>query len=140
MTWDQLIEEVDRRRLTRDGDRAAEELTDELGTGRLVFSCELGTMPHWMAMKNMAMIAEEVMPHFRAPDGKPVWAKEERAAPFTRSELAAQKGKPPTARVRIDGAGYIDPAVGHIPELMDAAKASNGDGRSRADTEETVHP
>jgi alkanesulfonate monooxygenase SsuD/methylene tetrahydromethanopterin reductase-like flavin-dependent oxidoreductase (luciferase family) len=136
MTWEQLVEEkwivVGSPETVIE---SLEELSDELGAGRLVFSCELGTMPKWMALKNMEIIAEQVIPHFRGPDGKPVWALEERPAPFTRTELAAQKGRPPTARVRMDGVGYIDPAVGHIPELVDAAKASNGDGRAPAGEE-----
>jgi alkanesulfonate monooxygenase SsuD/methylene tetrahydromethanopterin reductase-like flavin-dependent oxidoreductase (luciferase family) len=140
MTWEQLVEEkwivVGSPETVIE---SLEELSDELGAGRLVFSCELGTMPKWMALKNMEIIAEQVIPHFRGPDGKPVWAQEERPAPFTRSELAAQKGKPPTPRVRMDGIGYIDPAVGHIPELVDAARASNGDGAILAEEEADIH-
>jgi len=129
MTWDHLIEEkwivVGSPETVIE---SLEELTDELGAGRLVFSCELGTMPKWMALKNMEIISEQVIPHFR-PDGKPVWAREERAAPHTRTELAARHGRPPTPLVRMDGAGYIDPRLGHIPETLEEAKAAGGNGR-----------
>jgi hypothetical protein len=85
-------------------------------------------MPRWMAMKNMELIAEQVIPHFRGPDGKPVWAREERPAPLTRTELAAQHGKPRPPLVRMDGAGIVDASVMHVPELIEEARG-NGDGR-----------
>ena len=131
MTWEQLVEEkwivVGSPETVIE---SLEELTDELGAGRLVFSCEVGSMPKWMAMKNMEMIAEQVIPHFRAPDGKPVWAREERPAPLTRTELAAQYGKPRAPLVRMDGAGVVDPTLMHVPELLEAAR-SNGSGNGR---------
>ncbi len=111
-----------------------EELTDELGAGRLVFSCEQGSMPKWMALKNMEILAEQVIPHFREPDGKPVWAREEPATPATRAELAAQHGLP-KATVRLDGVGYVDPTVAHVPELVEELARANGDGRVGAPAE-----
>jgi hypothetical protein len=130
MTWEHLIEEkwivVGSPETVIE---SLEELTDEFGAGRLVFSCELGTMPKWMALKNMEIISEQVIPHFRGPDGKPVWAREERAAPQTRTELVAQHGRPPVPRVRMDAAGYIDPRLGHIPETLEEARIAEGNGR-----------
>jgi alkanesulfonate monooxygenase SsuD/methylene tetrahydromethanopterin reductase-like flavin-dependent oxidoreductase (luciferase family) len=130
MTWEQLVEEkwivVGSPETVIE---SLEEFTDELGAGRVVFSCELGTMPKWMALKNMEILAEQVIPHFRAEDGKPVWAREERAAPFTRTELAAQKGRPRTPLVRLDDVGFVDPTVAHVPELRREVVAATGDGR-----------
>jgi len=69
------------------------------------------------------MLAEEVIPHFRPPDGKPVWAREERPAPHTLSEHAATVGKPKTAPlVRLDGVGLIDSTTAHVPELRTPVK------------------
>ena len=71
------------------------KLTDELGTGVVTGAGgQWGAMPHWMAIKNMTLMAEEVMPHFREPDGKPMWAKEERLGKHTLTEHAATVGKP----------------------------------------------
>ena len=140
MSWDHLIQEkwivVGSPETVIE---SLEELTDELGAGRLVFSCELGTMPKWMALKNMEILAEQVIPHFRAPGGKPVWEREERAAPFTRAELAAQHGKPRAPVVRMDGVGYVDPMVGHIPELLEEARVAGGNGHVPAQTEAPAH-
>ena len=49
-------------------------------------------------------MAEEVIPHFREPDGKPSWAKEDRLGPMTRTEYAATVGQPERRPlVRLDG-------------------------------------
>jgi hypothetical protein len=74
-------------------------------------------MPKWMAMKNMEMLAEHVVPEFRASDGRPVWAREERAAPHTVTELVAQHGHPRRPLVRLDDVGLVDARTAHIPEL-----------------------
>jgi alkanesulfonate monooxygenase SsuD/methylene tetrahydromethanopterin reductase-like flavin-dependent oxidoreductase (luciferase family) len=135
MSFDQLIEE----KWIAVGSpetviESLEEFTDELGAGRVVFSGEWGAMPKWMALKNMELMAEQVIPHFRAPDGKPVWAREERPAPHTRTELVAQHGKPLAPMARLDDVGYVDTRVAHVPELREAAR-SNGDGRAPAGSE-----
>lgn len=74
-----------------------------------------------MVQKNMYLIAEEVIPHFREPDGKPTWAKTEPAAPQTYTEHAATVPKPKLQpRVRWDGDEYLDAATAHIPEVYHA--------------------
>jgi hypothetical protein len=85
-------------------------------------------MPKWMALKNMEIMAEQVIPHFRAPDGKPVWAREERPAPLTQTELAAQHGRPPRPMARLDGVGLVDTSVAHVQEELDAARAAGNGG------------
>ncbi len=93
------------------------EFTSELGAGRVVLSASWGAMPRWMAQKNLELLAEEVIPHFRGPDGKPVWAREERPAPHTLTEHAATVGRPKTPPlVALDGA-LVDSSRAHIPEL-----------------------
>ncbi len=80
----------------------------------------LGSMPHWMVVKNMQLMAEEVIPHFREADGKPVWAKQEPLAPATYTEHAATVSKPAhPPRVRVNGEQYLDAATGHLPEVLD---------------------
>jgi hypothetical protein len=32
-------------------------------------------MPHWKVVKNMTLMAEEVMPLFRPPGNQPAWAR-----------------------------------------------------------------
>lgn len=99
------------------------EVTDELGAGRVVFSASWGAMPSWMVQKNLEMLAEEVIPSFRASDGKPVWAREERPAVHTLTEHAATVGKPKAAPlVRMDGVGLVDSATAHVPELRKAVR------------------
>jgi alkanesulfonate monooxygenase SsuD/methylene tetrahydromethanopterin reductase-like flavin-dependent oxidoreductase (luciferase family) len=132
MTFEQLIEEkwivVGSPETVIE---SLQEFTDELGAGRVVFSGEWGAMPKWMALKNMEIMAEQVIPHFRAPDGKPVWAREERPAVHTRTEAAAQYGKPTPPLARLDGVGMVDTSVAHVPELRNGS----GNGRAPAGTE-----
>ena len=81
----------------------------------------LGSMPHWMVQKNMYLMAEEVMPHFREADGKPTWGQHPPLAPQTYSEHAATVPRPermPT--VRWDGDHYLDTTTAHIPEVYGA--------------------
>jgi hypothetical protein len=53
------------------------ELSDDVGAGIVLGAGgRMGSMPHWMAMKNTQLIAEEVIPHFRPPGGKPSWSNE----------------------------------------------------------------
>jgi hypothetical protein len=95
-----------------------EELTSTMGAGRLVVSCDGWTAPAWLTRKNMTLFAEEVMPRFRAPGGKPVWDRSSGDAWNTISEYGARVEEPlarPT--VRLAGAGVVDIRTAHIPEL-----------------------
>ncbi len=82
------------------------EFCDDVGAGGIIgVGSPFGAMPKWMALKNMQIMAEEVFPHFRAADGKPVWARSDRPAAETVAEHAATVGQPeypPTVRVRLD--------------------------------------
>jgi hypothetical protein len=79
-------------------------------------------------------MAEQVIPHFRPPDGKPIWAREERPAVHTRTEMAAQHGKPTPPLARLDDVGLVDTRVAHVPELREAGDGS-GDGRAAVGTD-----
>jgi alkanesulfonate monooxygenase SsuD/methylene tetrahydromethanopterin reductase-like flavin-dependent oxidoreductase (luciferase family) len=100
------------------------QLSEELRVGMIIGAGgHLGAMPHWMVLKNMQIMAEEVMPHFRGPEGKPTWALGESAVPETYSGRAAVIGAPkvrPTARVA--GDEYIECEIGHIPEIADSTR------------------
>ena len=101
------------------------EMADEYKVGMVMSAGgHFGSMPHWMVMKNMQIMAEEVMPHFRDPDGKPVWAKTERVAPHTHAEHAALVGRPKIEpKARVAGDEYLDGRTGHIPEVIDSIES-----------------
>jgi hypothetical protein len=104
-----------------------ERFQEQSGAGVIVGAGgQWGAMPSWMAMKNMQIMAEEVMPHFRPPDGKPIWAREEPKVPTTLSEQAATIKPALAPRIRIAEDTYIDPRVGHLPEEIDAALGETG--------------
>lgn len=74
-------------------------------------------MPKWMAEKNMTIMAEEVMPHFR-DGGKPVWADRPSWSQRTRAEQAVNPGQPelpPLAEV--EPGRFVDVRTAHVPEL-----------------------
>jgi hypothetical protein len=100
-----------------------EEFQADSGAGVIVGAGgQWGAMPHWMVLKNMQIMAESVMPHFRGGDGKPIWAREAPVAAGTISEYAATVGEPKLApRVRLADDVFIDPRVGHIPEKVEEA-------------------
>ena len=74
----------------------------------------IGSMPDWMVRKNMQIMAETVFPHFRESDGKPTWAREDRAMPSVRSEAVARFGSPKVRPVAmLDGVGLVDTLTAH---------------------------
>ena len=100
------------------------EYCDELGAGGVLCAgSPSGPMPNWMAVKNMQMFAEEVMPLFREADGKPDYLREEQNIGATNAERAAQLGEPdnpPTAPLQ----GMDDVAdlrTIHLPEMIDGS-------------------
>jgi alkanesulfonate monooxygenase SsuD/methylene tetrahydromethanopterin reductase-like flavin-dependent oxidoreductase (luciferase family) len=99
-----------------------EELASEMGAGRIVVGGDHWTMPRWMTSKSITLFAEEVIPRFRPPGGKPIWEREELSPAFqTRSEYGARAGAPqvvPTAR--LGGGDPIDIRTAHVEELRDA--------------------
>ena len=85
------------------------EYCDDIGAGGILCAgSPVGPMPHWMAVKNMQMFAEEVIPKFRDADGKPAYMKQERLVGVTNTERAATGGEPEYPPERI-GAGHGRP-------------------------------
>jgi alkanesulfonate monooxygenase SsuD/methylene tetrahydromethanopterin reductase-like flavin-dependent oxidoreductase (luciferase family) len=99
------------------------EYCDGVGAGGvLAVGSSFGPMPHWMVQKNMQIFAEEVMPAFRAADGKPDYLRQEPPAPTTHAEFAARFGRPPEpARSIVTGGGdtLVEHRVAHLPEVID---------------------
>jgi len=120
LTWDELLEQ--RYVIVGSPDTVIErlsEFTDDLGAGIVLGAGgHMGSMPHWQAMKCMQIMAEEVIPHFRAPDGKPSYMRADRPGAMTRSEHAATVARPELRpRARIDGNGLVETETAYIPEL-----------------------
>jgi hypothetical protein len=124
LTWDELVEQ--RYIIVGSPETVIErltEFTDDLGAGIVLGAGgHMGSMPHWQAMKCMQLMAEEVIPHFREPDGRPSYARGDRPGPMTRTEHFATVGKPELRpRARLDGRGFADTELAYIPELADGA-------------------
>jgi len=68
MTYDELVDEgwavVGSPQTVSEQMRA---LIDELGGGRVVHIADNGAMPNWMVRKSLTLVAEQVIPYFRAP-------------------------------------------------------------------------
>ncbi|HTX47122.1 MAG TPA: LLM class flavin-dependent oxidoreductase [Solirubrobacteraceae bacterium] len=101
-----------------------EELTSEMHAGRIILMFDHGSTPRWMIDKSMGLFAEQVMPRFRPPGGRPIWARgEDRRKYTTASECAALAGAPraiPAARLA-DGT-IVDVRTAHVPELREPAE------------------
>jgi alkanesulfonate monooxygenase SsuD/methylene tetrahydromethanopterin reductase-like flavin-dependent oxidoreductase (luciferase family) len=78
-------------------------LSDDLGAGSVLGAGgHVGAMPHWMVMKNAQIMAEEVIPHFRGPDGRPSYMHRDRPGVDTLAQWSATVGEPeqkPTVRL-----------------------------------------
>ena len=102
---------------------AYERMIDEYGLGMAISAAgPLGSMPHWMVMKNLQIMAEDVIPHFREPDGAPNHQRQPRPEPLTLTEQIAQHGKAKLAPVvRLADGTDLATATGHIAEFADTA-------------------
>jgi alkanesulfonate monooxygenase SsuD/methylene tetrahydromethanopterin reductase-like flavin-dependent oxidoreductase (luciferase family) len=95
----------------------------------------IGSMPHWLVLKNMQLMAEEVMPHFRDPGAQPVWARQPPLTPPTAAERAATIPPPPERpRARIADGAYLDARTGWIPEEIERQLDGHANGRLGAPT------
>ena len=94
LTWEELLEQ--RYIIVGSPDTVIErlsEFTDDLGAGIVLGAGgHMGSMPHWQVLKCMQIMAEEVIPHFREPDGKPSYLRGDRPGAITRTEHAATVG------------------------------------------------
>ncbi|MGE0518574.1 MAG: LLM class flavin-dependent oxidoreductase [Candidatus Binatia bacterium] len=112
-----------------------EEYCEDLGAGGMMCAgSPIGPMPNWMVTKQMQIFAEEVMPHFRLPDGKPDYMRQPRPAVHTLAEHAAVVGRPKyparTALVGMDRP--VDHRTSHLPEIIDESLRSQPVGRDGA--------
>jgi alkanesulfonate monooxygenase SsuD/methylene tetrahydromethanopterin reductase-like flavin-dependent oxidoreductase (luciferase family) len=125
LTYEELLEE--RYIVVGSPDTVIErltEFTDDLGAGIVLGAGgHIGSMPDWMVRKNLQIMAEEVIPHFREPDGKPTWAKQDPLGAATVTEQAATVQTPERAPlVHLDGDGLVDARTAYLPELEVEAK------------------
>ncbi len=122
LTYDELLEE--RYIIVGSKDTVIErltELTDDLGAGIVLGAGgHIGAMPHWQVLKSMQIMAEQVTPHFRDPDGKPSYAKQDRPGVMTRTEHAATVGRPERRPlVHLDGGPPVDAETAYVAELFE---------------------
>ncbi len=74
-TWDEIV--GGRYAIVGSPETVTEQLVDalqELGTGNLLGLFQLGSLPHDLTKKNMALFADQVLPRLRKefPEGSPV--------------------------------------------------------------------
>ncbi|UGS37313.1 LLM class flavin-dependent oxidoreductase [Capillimicrobium parvum] len=83
------------------------EIAEATGAGRFLIDVNPGPMPRWQMLKNMSLLAEEVIPRLRG--GRPVWADRPLPGAETWSERAERGRQPAVApSARIDGE-LVDP-------------------------------
>lgn len=100
-----------------------EEITTAMGAGRLALTGDTWTMPNWMARKSLTIFAEQVMPRFRAPGGKPSWDTTTRAGYRTISEYGAIAGEPQfIPQSIVQQVGAVDIRTAHVPDLRVAVE------------------
>ena len=87
---------------------AIQGIVDDLGAGKIIHVADFGAMPNWMVRKSLTMMAEEVIPAFRGPGARPIWADDPRPAP-THAEYGARKREPEAIpEARLPGLGVVD--------------------------------
>jgi hypothetical protein len=64
-------------------------------------------------------MAEEVLPHFREPDGKPSWARSEPLGAATLTEQAATVGKPDLQPVARLNGSLVETRRAYLEELAE---------------------
>lgn len=100
-----------------------EQLVEELQAGQVVVTADNGSMPEWMTRKSMTLFATQVMPRFRPPGGRPLWADQPRLGYETIAEAGARAPEPPRpARARVEGEGLLDVHTAHVDDLRKPIK------------------
>jgi alkanesulfonate monooxygenase SsuD/methylene tetrahydromethanopterin reductase-like flavin-dependent oxidoreductase (luciferase family) len=103
-----------------------EQLVDELGAGRVVHIADNGAMPNWMVRKSLTLMAEQVIPHFRDPGGRPTWAVEDARPAPTHAQLGAYMSEHAalaTPEVVMPDGERADLRTAHIAHVRDAKPA-----------------
>jgi len=102
-------------------------LADELGAGRVVHIADNGAMPNWMVRKSLTLMAEQVIPRFRAPGARPVWAIEDPRPAPTHSQLGAHMGEHPASAVPevvMPDGERVDLTTAHVAGARDSLPAA----------------
>ncbi|WP_051579855.1 LLM class flavin-dependent oxidoreductase [Pseudonocardia acaciae] len=96
---------------------------EELGAGKIIHVADFGAMPNWLVRKSLTLMAEEVIPHFRAPGAKPIWAQADPRPAPTHAEFGAHRREPLSPpKARIHGLGVVDVRTAHVEELRTALR------------------
>lgn len=94
------------------------QVAGELGAGKIIHIADFGAMPNWMIRKSLTLMAEEVIPQFRGPGGRPVWAERDPRVAPTHAEYGAVKTEPEKVpQARVPGIGVVDVRGAHVDEL-----------------------
>lgn len=93
-------------------------IVDDLGAGKIIHVADFGAMPNWLMRKSLTLMAEEVIPRFRGPGGKPVWAIDDQRPATTHTEYGAYGYEPEAIpEARMPGFGVVDVRTSHVDEL-----------------------
>ncbi|QXJ21132.1 LLM class flavin-dependent oxidoreductase [Actinomadura graeca] len=99
-------------------------LVDELGAGKLIHVADFGAMPNWLIRKSLTLMSEEVIPHFRGPGGRPVWAEADPRTAPTHAEYGALRTETKTPpKARIPDVGVVDVRTAHVEDLRKPLRA-----------------
>jgi alkanesulfonate monooxygenase SsuD/methylene tetrahydromethanopterin reductase-like flavin-dependent oxidoreductase (luciferase family) len=99
-----------------------EQQREDYGLGMAITQGQMGSMPHWMAMKNLQIMSEEVIPHFREKDGKPNHLRHDRAGAQTVTETISRGGRPAVeATIRLHDGSRIPTSTAAVAEIADHA-------------------
>jgi alkanesulfonate monooxygenase SsuD/methylene tetrahydromethanopterin reductase-like flavin-dependent oxidoreductase (luciferase family) len=105
-----------------------QSLVDELGAGRVVHIADNGAMPNWMVRKSLTLMAEQVIPKFRAPGAKPIWAIEDPRPAPTHAELGAHMSENPApaeAEVVMPDGDRADLYTAHVADVPEPRPAAS---------------
>ncbi|HWT91361.1 MAG TPA: LLM class flavin-dependent oxidoreductase [Solirubrobacteraceae bacterium] len=95
-----------------------QQVVEDLGAGKIIHVADFGAMPNWLVRKSLTLMAEEVIPRFRGPSGKPIWAIEDPRPVSTHTEYGARKTEPEAIpEARVPGVGVLDVRTAHVAEL-----------------------
>ncbi|WP_350351649.1 LLM class flavin-dependent oxidoreductase [Microbacterium sp. A8/3-1] len=99
--------------------RMLQESIDELGIGRALIAFTTGVKPKWLVQKSMALFAQEVMPKFRAADGKPVVTEEDRIGYSSAAEYGARRPTDAPRPTAIVDGRRVDVTESYLPGRLE---------------------
>lgn len=120
MTWDDLV--AQHWVIAGSPETVASMLRESLEesrAGKLLVAANAGVKPRWLAMKSLALFAEEVIPRLRQ-GGAPLWKREEHPGYDTLSEYGARRDRDGWRPAVMLGDGLIDAQLGHVEDCRRA--------------------